>query len=406
MATTESSFKRIDVRDLGRWKLISDFQQRLAAVSMRHGMSGSFADSRRKMAMEHYLSLFLFGLLNPVVRTMRALCGASDIERLQRDICGRPVSLGSFSEAQAVLDMQLLKAVFEDLVGDVDALQCSGSGTKLKDAQVMKWIIVDSTLWEVLPRMHWAFWRQQGTCQNAVRLHVGLHVMDDHPVSAEVTVGKICERKAWRKQWKPGECYIGDRNYGENYKIFKDLDDLGCSFVLRLRESARYEIDQELPVEAADAKAGVIRSAWIYLGCSKQYRSMRVRLVWVKTQEEEILILVTNRSEQQLGGELVSELYRRRWQVELFFRWIKCILGNRHWLAESKRGVSIQIYLALIGALLLQLHGSMRPSKRMMERIQLYLMGMATLDELEAGLEREMVRMKNRAKTKNRSREQ
>jgi|GEM_PF-5693727 len=61
------------------------------------------------------------------------------------------------------------------------------------------------------------------------------------------------------------------------------------------------------------------------LGVKKRYRSMRVRLVWVDIGEE-TLILVTNQSEDQLSAELVAELYRRRWQVELFFRWIRCIL--------------------------------------------------------------------------------
>jgi len=64
--------------------------------------------------------------------------------------------------------------------------------------------------------------------------------------------------------------------------------------------------------------------------------------------------------------------------------------------------VSLQIYLALIGALLLQLHGNVRPSKRMMEHLQLYLMGMAMLEELSAGIEREMARIEKRAKSKKR----
>ena len=377
--------------------MIADFQGRLEAACGSRGVTGSFADGRRKLSMESYLGLFLFGLLNPVVRTMRALCEASDLERMGRDVCDRAVSLGSFSEAQAVVDPELLKAVFEDLAGEVNAGKSHGHDVKF--AQAMHWQIVDSTLWEALPRMQWAQWRRQGSTQNAVRLHVGLHLLNDHPVTAEVTEGKVCERNAWRKKWEPGAGYIGDRNFGEDYKIFQELDDLGCSFVLRLRECAALEIEQELTVEAADARAGVIRSAWAYLGCKKKYRSQRVRLVWVDTGKE-TLILVTNEKATELSAELVAELYRRRWQVELFFRWIKCILGNRHWLAESEQGVSLQVYLALIGALLLQLHGNVRPSKRMMERLQLYLMGMATLEELSAGIERERARIEKRAKTK------
>ena len=79
--------------------------------------------------------------------------------------------------------------------------------------------------------------------------------------------------------------------------------------------------------------------------------------------------------------------------MELFFRWIKCILGNRHGLAESPRGVAIQIYLALIASLLLQKSIGQRPNKRMFEAIQLYLMGMATLDELEAAIENQLARI-------------
>ena len=66
------------------------------------------------MQQADYLSLFLLGLLNPVVRTMRGLCAASHLERVQAAVCSRPVSLGSFSEAQAVVDPELLAAVFPE----------------------------------------------------------------------------------------------------------------------------------------------------------------------------------------------------------------------------------------------------------------------------------------------------
>ena len=101
-----------------------------------------------------------------------------------------------------------------------------------------------------------------------------------------------------------------------------------------------------------------------------------------------------------LAAELVALGYRFRWTVELFFRWLKCILGCRHWLAESPQGVAIQIYLALIAALLLQRHLGRRPTQRMWERLELYLLGVATLEELEAGLARETARLERQAKTK------
>ena len=90
----------------------------------------------------------------------------------------------------------------------------------------------------------------------------------------------------------------------------------------------------------------------------------------------------------------VAQMYRHRWEVELFFGWIKCTLGCRHWLAESRREVTIQVYLALIAAVLLPLDVGQRPNQRMMELIQLYLSSVARLDELERLLAEELARVR------------
>ena len=90
-----------------------------------------------------------------------------------------------------------------------------------------------------------------------------------------------------------------------------------------------------------------------------------------------------------MSAELVARVYRRRWQIECFFRWVKCVLGCRHWLAESPAGVSHQLYLTLIAAVLLQQALGRRPNARMFDLLQLYQMGVATLEELLEGLRTE-----------------
>jgi hypothetical protein len=396
MSTTPSAFP-VAVRSLGRWRLIEQFQERLAAVASKQRLAPTFSDPQRQLQLGQYLGLFLFGLLNPAVRTMRALCAASDLERLQKEVCGRAVSLGSFSEAQAVVDPALLEELFGQWAQEAAA--AAAPGRSRPGLATAPWLIVDSTLWEALPRMHWALWRRQGTIQRAVRLHVGFHLLEDTPARVRITPGRGCERQAWRSHWQPGEAYIGDRYYGEDYGLFGELEALGCTFILRLREPARIHLAEELPLSAADRQANVLRQAWVTLGSKSRYRSGRVRLVWVQTPKE-VLVLVTNQAPADLSAELVAALYRQRWQVELFFRWIKCILGCRHWLAESSQGVALQIYLALIAALLLQLHSGRRPTRRMLERIELYLLGVATLQELETGLARELARLARQAKNK------
>lgn len=378
---------------LHRWRLVEEFRLRVDKVlGPVQGGHSSWVDPQRKLLYADYLSLFLFGLLNPVVRTMRALCSASHLRRVQQEICSSPVSLGSFSEAQHLLDPALLEKVFADLANDVH-----GAGTTDPRIKWQGWMAHDGTLWRALPRMSWALYGAgRGGQTRGVKLHLSFQIVEDKPVRAQVRRGKDCERAVWQECWQAGDAYIGDRYFGEDYGLLDRLSQRQCTYVLRLREQAVIHVQEELPLSQADRDAGVVRQAWARLGV--RTRSGRVRIVWVQAEGHH-LILVTNLPPEQLPAELVSLLYRKRWQVELFFRWIKCILGCRHWLAESPEGVTLQVYLALIAALLLQLHTGKRPSKRMMELIQFYLMGVASLEELTAGLQRELQRLE-KAKNK------
>lgn len=211
-------------------------------------------------------------------------------------------------------------------------------------------------------------------------------MFDDKPVQVALRPGRVCERAVWEEQLEPGAGYIADRYFGENYQLFERLERKGCAFVIRLLDTAVINVEEELPLSPADGAAGVVRQVWARLGCRPKYRSQRLRLVWLERPGRSLL-LATNLSAEALPAELVGELYRQRRKVELFFRWVKCILGCGHWLAESQRGATLQIYLALIAALLLQLYAGRRPTKRMMELIRFYLMGWATGAELEKGLE-------------------
>lgn len=383
---------KLNERDLKGWRLVKDFEKRLKSAAKHHGLDRSWSHPRRQLKHENYLSLFLFGMINPVVKTMRGLCAASHLGRLQREVCDRPVSLGSFSEAQSLVDPALLERVFEDL--GTSLAKASGSG----DDKARLWLIQDSSLFEALPRMYWALWRWQGRTQGQVRLHLSLDAQSDSPARARITTGKTCERAAWREQFRPGDAYVADRYYGEDYKLFGQLDQTSIAFVIRLRDEAVVTIEEELPLTQADREARVQRSAWVHLGCKNRYRSMRLRMVWVQT-DKEVLKLVTNLAVEELSAADVALLYWKRWQIEVFFRWIKCLLGCRHWLAESPRGAAIQLYLALIAALLLQLYTGQRPSRRTLEWIQFYLIGMASLDELQAGLQRERAATARRKKS-------
>lgn len=366
--------------DLRRWRLVEDFRARLAQAAASAPLASTWTDSQRLLHHADYLSLFLFGLLNPVVKTLRGLCAASQLERVQQEVCTRPVSLGSFSEAQHLIDPTLLAEVFAQLSGQLRA-PATGEAAR-------RWLIQDGSLFEALPRMYWTFWRRQATAQAQVRLHLSLDLESGAPARAAVTPGKTCERAVWRTLVRPGDAYVADRYFGEDYRLFGELSAAHVAFVVRLRDQAVITVEEELPSGAADRAAGVMRSAWARLGCNACYHSQRLRVVWVQTPRE-VLPLVTNLGPEELTAGEVALLYKERWRIELFFRWVKCILGCRHWLAESPRGVTVEIYLALIAALMLQLYTGSAPNRRLMEMIRWYLTGVASLEELSAAVERE-----------------
>lgn len=389
MAPASATEIKLTERDLSRWRLVEDFKDRLQQAVRSQNLSATWSDPERLLSYSDYLSLYLLGLLNPVVRTMRGLCAASQLERVQTEVCRRPVSRGSFSEAQTLLEPALLAAVFDQLSREMAGPAPAAPGPR-------RWLIQDGSLFAALPRMYWCFWRRQGQVQSQVRLHLSLELASDRPARVAVTPGKTCERVAWRTQFQRGDSYVGDRYFGEDYQLFGELDQAGVAFVVRLRDEAVLAVEQELPLTEADRQAKVLRHAWVRLGSRAHRAPLRLRVVWVQTPKE-VLRLVTNLEETELSAGEVALLYKERWRIELFFRWLKCILGCRHWLAESAAGVTIQIYLALIAALLLQLYTGQRPNRRMMEMIQFYLLGVASLEELWAAVERERKRVQKKS---------
>ena len=388
---TKRKAEELREQDLMRWKLIEDFQARLARAARARppgAVPRTESDPRRLLGAQDYLSLLLFGLFNPVVESMRGLCAASRLGRVQREVSSHRVSLGSFSEAQAVIDPTLLEKVFGELASEQQqaaARQVQGEPRLSKYQASLT--AIDGTLWRVLPRMTWAAWRHQGKAQSALKLHLKFNLLGKIPTQAVLTPGKKCERAVLRQQLRAGEFYVADRYYGEDYALFEELTARGCSYVIRLREEAVWEVEKELPLREADRSAGVLSDRLVRLGARK--KTGPVRLVRVAT-EKGPLFLLTDKSAQELSAELIALIYAYRWQIELFFKWFKCILGCRHWLAESPRGVALQIYCALIAALLLLRYGGRRPNKRAMEMIRFYLLGYATLEELcaELGVEK------------------
>lgn len=374
--TAKKPGPKIAESDLRNWKLLEAFQRRLQPVLERAAPTATELDARRTLFTSEYFSMLLFGLYNPVLKSTRALCSASGLKRMGEEVCGGSVSLGSFSEMQHLVDPELLAGLLRSMAAEAQPV----FGEERVRAHIKELIAVDGTLLPALPRMAWALW--QDPKHRAAKLHLELAVWREVPVEFTVTEGNASERTAWKKKLRKGVCYVNDRHYGHDYALIKDVQAAGASHVLRLYNNAvltLLEVARDL--SEADRAAGVVEDVAVRLGEGQD--GPVGRLVRVEA-DGHVFLLFTNLAD--MPAELVALTYRYRWQIELFFKWLKCILGCRHWFAESQAGVTIQVYCALIASVLLVLWTGCKPTKRQWEMLQLYWMGVADLDELERSL--------------------
>ena len=357
--------------ELRNWKLLAQFQKRLEPLLDRPG-SVAAALTDRQLSPGAYLSSVLFALVNPAIKTARALCGASHFQRVQEEVCSGPIVLSSFSEMQHLCDPDLLAGLLRELA--TEALPVFGD-PRLR-AQVADLIAIDGTLLPALPRMAWALW--QNPQNRAGKLHLEFSVWRQVPTEFTVTTANTCERAVWQKKLKSGAFYVNDRGYSRDYGVIRAVQQKGASFVLRLANNTVVTpLAPARGLTEADRQAGVVEDGPVRLGSGPD--GPVGRLVRVEAAGHTFL-LFTDR--EDLAAELVALIYRYRWQIELFFKWVKCILGCRHWLAESPRGVSIQVYCALIASVLLVLWTGRKPTKRQWEALQLYWLGWVTIEEL------------------------
>jgi hypothetical protein len=368
-----------DLRGLKYFKLLTPLLERLHDNATARDHAGN-----RRLFYDQYACLLLLFFFNPIVKSLRSIQQASTLDKVQRLLGCNRVSRGSLSEASRVFDPELLHALIGDIATQTLPLVHGREAEALRGLTA-----VDGSLLPALPKMAWALWLDPQ--HRAAKMHVHFDVLKGVPVETTVTAGNDSETKQLRATLQAKRLYVIDRGYAD-YQLFQDIIDAGSGFIGRIRDNAVWTVVEERPLTAEARAAGVRSDRVVWLGGPKSGSVFQqpVRVLEVETGKTdaqgrpEILLLATSRLD--LAAELVALGYRFRWTVELFFRWLKCILGCRHLLANSQDGVTIQVYLAIIASLLISLWVGRKPTVRTLEMIQFYFTGWATEEELLAHL--------------------
>ena len=337
----------------------------------------------RKLFCDQYITLLLLYFFTPSLASLRALQEATGWEKTRKKLGIKSTSLGALSEAADLFDAAHLEPIIEELAARALPL------AKGREAEALKGLTaVDGSIFAGLSRMAWAL--GNGPENRAAKLHLHFDVLKGVPCQAAVTPAACSEPGQLEAMLRPGRLYVVDRGYAD-YELFALIVKAGSSLVARVKESTAFTVAAERPLGAAARKAGVVRDVVLSrLGTAhhKDHLKRPMRLVIVRTVDREgktnDLWLITDRLD--LDADLVALAYRYRWTVELFFRWLKCILGARHLIAQSQNGVTLQMYAALIVSLLIVLRTGRKPTKRTFEMIQFYLLGWVSDEEFAAHL--------------------
>lgn len=206
--------------------------------------------------------------------------------------------------------------------------------------------VIDGSLFPTLIQMSWSAYRKK---KNAFKLHLEFELNRMIPSEFLIGSGRSSEREFLLKVLEKGVTYIADRGYA-SFEIVAKLFESHAYFVFRVKDNLLYEVQEGLSICAEELpKCFRQVSDELVIFKNDKHRS-RVRLVRFKVAGS-YFRLITNRFE--LSTLQIIILYAYRWQIELFFKYLKRTLNGLHLFNHSENGVGIQFYLLMTLALLL-----------------------------------------------------
>lgn len=356
---------------------ISRFQQVMQAVPR-----GTFQDLVDRYQADRYTKGFgCLGLLTAQVfgqlsgsRSLRDLETGYNAQRAQHYHLGTgPVRRTTLADASA----RRTPAVFEELARVLMAAASRSVRRQLEEGL----LLLDSTSFTLKGR---GFdWTQATRTRNTqgLKLHVVYDLGSDTPVLQEITAANLNDvSQAARMPLRRGASYVFDKGYCD-YAWWSRFDEHDARFITRLKRNAKVSVVHACQIPEPDRDT-ILADEWVtfsnrYPGGKRRNPYTReVRRITVRRPDKDSdLVLVTNDPERTAAE--VAACYKARWQIELFFKWIKQHLRIKTFYGHSENAVRIQILCALITYLLVALYRQSQGAKTSLRRV---------LDELRVGL--------------------
>jgi IS4 transposase len=255
------------------------------------------------------------------------------------------VSRSTLADANRLRSHQVFSGLFAALVAQ------AGRGLRKATGEAVR--LIDSTGVRLSGvAAEWARF-SKGVC--GAKAHVIYDPDAERPLYLEVTAAKVNDITAAQAMpIEPGATYVFDLGY-YHYAWWSDLDRAGCRIVTRLKKNTPLSITAELALPpGSDLLYDRIGRLPERLSSTRKNPFCDpVREIGVAREDGKALRIVTN--DLDAPAQEIADLYKRRWAIELFFRWVKQTLKISHFIGRSENAVRIQIACALIAYLLLRL---------------------------------------------------
>jgi len=278
--------------------------------------------------------------------------GLREIETNLRSHASKLYHLGGCTVSKSALSTANASRPFEVFAGLLSALMAQlQRGYRRKIGDCVR--LIDSTSVQLSSLSgDWATF-SAGVC--GAKAHIIYDPDADQPLYLMVTAANINDITVAKEMpIEPGATYVFDLGYYD-YGWWARLHQAGCRIVTQLKSNTPFTVIEDRPVPAG---CSVVSDRTGYLPqrlAASRHNPMSalVREVRVVIETGQALRIFTN--DLTASARDIADLYKRRWAIELFFRWIKQILKISHFLGTSENAVRIQIAVALIAFLLLRL---------------------------------------------------
>jgi hypothetical protein len=252
---------------------------------------------------------------------------------------GKSVTRSNLAKANESRDYRIFEELAYYLI-DIARRKLSNSDFEVKG----KVYAFDSTTIDLCLSVFW--WAKFRKAKGGIKVHTLYDITTQIPAFVHITEATVHDVKAMDLiPYESGAYYIFDRGYVDYERLYR-ITQINSYFVIRSKKNMKFKCSEYKPVNASTGVMSDQEGVIVGFYNSKKYPEKMRRVLYYDEEKDRTFIYLSNNFE--LPPEQIALLYKNRWQIELFFKWIKQHLKIKSFWGTSENAVRIQIYTAII----------------------------------------------------------